>query len=128
MNFKNAEKLLREGKKIRRKNWQASLYLQIDALGNIKGFREEAISFNYDLTIINSHDWVIIGEDDNIISFAEALDALLHGKLVKLKEWPIDCFLEKTSNGKEVFMRRTCEYDFIPTFECFLSTDWEEIE
>lgn len=127
MDFKEASELLKQDKKIRRKAWDKSFYLLMDELDNVKCFREEAVPFTYNLSIITSHDWVIVGEDKEM-SFPDALMALLDGKLIKLKEWPNDCFLEATQNGKEVFMRRICEYDFTPTFECFSSTDWDVLE
>lgn len=128
MNFKEATELLKQDKKIRRKAWDKSIYLLMSVTDDVKSYIEEAVPFAYDLSIITSHDWVIVGEGDDAMPFTDALMGLLQGKLVKLKEWPTDCFLEATPNGKEVFMRRITEFGFTPTFECFSSTDWEEVE
>lgn len=127
MDFKEASDALKEDKKIRRKSWDKSFYLMMDLTDNIKCYREEAVPFVYTVDIINSHDWVIVGEGDDNISFPNIIKPLMEGKKVKLKEWPYDCFLEATQNGKELFMRRICEVNFTPTFECFTNNDWEVI-
>src|ERR1017187_6901496 len=130
MNFKEAYIEAIKNKKIRRKVWEKSIYLCMvyeheDEL--IRCFREECVMFVYDISILTSDDWVIVGEDKTMI-FADALTALLEGKKVRLKIWPVGCFLESTSNKKDLYMRKKCEYDFTPTFECLSSDDWEVME
>ncbi len=131
MDFREAHHQLVSGYKIRRKLWDKSIYIKMNEEHHIKCYREEAFTFSYNLDIINSHDWIIIGygnENLGVVCFHELIPFLLKGEKAKLPEWPDDTFIESTKNGKELFMRRICEYDFTPTFECFTSTDWEIIE
>jgi hypothetical protein len=123
MDFSHAMSELDSGKRIRRKEWEKSVYLQkVD--NKIFCSRQEAVPFQYDISIIGSTDWIVVGENGEC-TFADAVKALALNKKIKLKEWPDDCYLEGVANRKEVFMRRNTVYEFTPTFECFLSTDWE---
>jgi len=65
---------------------------------------------------------------DGLLTFPDMCQKLFEGYKAKLLDWPPDCFIESTPNRKEIFLRRICEYDFTPTFECFSSSDWEIIE
>jgi hypothetical protein len=132
MDFKDAYKQLILERKIRRKVWDKSLYLKFNYDGLARCYREEAIPFSYDIDIITSNDWFILksnGEDRlGNFPFYEVIDYLKQGEKAQLSNWPEDCFIESTKDGKEIFMRRICEYDFVPTFECFTSNDWSVID
>jgi hypothetical protein len=130
MNFKEAYDQLRMDKKIRRKAWDKSIYIQMNSVNQVKCYREEAVPFVYDITIINSNDWIIVSIEDvsiDNISFDELIEYLRKGYRAKLPEWPDDCHIESSKDGNELFMRRICEYEFTPTFSCFTSNDWEII-
>lgn len=128
MDFKEATEQLKQQNKVRRKAWESTIYLLMNEVHEVKCYRLEAVPFNYDVNIIMSNDWVIVGEEEGEqYCFPDVVQNLLFNKKIKLKEWPEQCYLEATPNGKEVFMRRICEYPFTPTFECFTSTDWEVI-
>jgi len=132
MNFKEAYEHLKEGKKIRRRSWPASIYLkrsQALILGEddqYKCFRQECVPYNIDLSIIDSNEWMILGES-KLLSFSEIIEPLMQGKNVRLNNWPDSCFLEM-DKSKDVFLRRIVEFDFKPSFSCFASTDWEILE
>jgi len=137
MDFSEATILLKEGKSIRRKSWPEFVHLKIIGMEDdkmnpvdvIQGYRQEAVPFNYDTSIILSNDWVVIGNDENeLIEFPAAVEMLKYRRKIRLKEWPIHTFLELHPNGKELFMRKMCEYDYTPSFECFAATDWETME
>ncbi len=132
--FKEAFEELRQGKKIRRVSWEPSIYIMLTEnillaeQKEIKAFRQECVSFPYDLSIMLSDGWLIDDKGDEKFLFLDVIQSLKQGKRVKLETWPDDCFLEATRNGQEVFMRRTCEYDFTPTFECLSASDWEILD
>lgn len=138
MNFMEATKLLKEGFAIRRKSWPDYVHLKISIVNDdgenkevIKGYRQEAVPFLYDASIITSDDWMIVdnaAHEQEIIDFPTAIDMLKWRKKVRLKDWPKSTFLELHPNGKELFMRKICEHPYTPTFECFSSTDWETYE
>lgn len=131
MDFKEAYTQLKTGKKIRRKGWQNSFYITMAEFNTIDCYRVEVVPFTYDLSILNSNDWVVFNKDeDNLINvpFNEVIDFLIKGKKAKLPEWPDSCFIELTPNKKELIMYKTCEYDFVPTIECLTNNDWEIID
>lgn len=137
MDFKEAFIAIHKGEKVRRSDWPNHLHLKKQTIIStedaseveiIKSFRQECIPFQYNLSILNSSDWIIVGEEDSgLIKFTDAIDALRKGKYVKLKEWDSDCYLGVSQNQKEIYMMKYCEYEYIPTFQCFLSNDWETI-
>ncbi len=128
MNFKEAYNQLMQSKKIRRKEWDKSLYLKLNNDNLVRCYREEAIPFSYDLDILTSDDWIVTNKLGNF-PFYEVIYFLMQGEKAQLSIWPDDCFIESTRSGiKDLFMRRICEHDFIPTFECLISNDWSVID
>lgn len=127
MEFKEAMVHLRNHRKITRNVW-ACEYLEMDVMGKIKGYREEWAPFNFVIDIITSTDWVIEGEEDTMLSFEDILKPLKEGKSVKLKEWPKHCAIEIEKTLNSVFIRKICDFDFTPSFNCFLANDWMVIE
>jgi hypothetical protein len=126
MDLKEALGQLAEGKKIRRRNWPSLLFLKKDK-DKIVCFRQETILFDYDLSILDSVGWSEVGEEDENLSFSEAVERLFHMKKITLNEWPEDCYLQQSENGREIYMKKDSIYSFVPTFECLSATDWEVI-
>jgi hypothetical protein len=127
MHFLEAHEHLKEGKRIRRKIWDKTLYLRLNEEKEVKAYIEECVPFNFTIDIINSYDWQICGEDVDL-TFPEIIEPLKKGKNVKLKDWSNECKLESTPTGSEVYLRRIAVYDFTPTFACFSASDWEILE
>lgn len=125
MIFKIAVDALNCGSNIRRAAWQEGLFLT--RFGEtILCFLHESNTFNYELNIIDSNDWIIVGDaEENLISFVDALEFLRLGKRVKLVDWPKGTFLELEKDRKSIFMKQNSLFPFIPTAECLLALDWE---
>lgn len=131
MNFSEANEELRFGKKIRRKAWEKSMFIQKNPENQVMGFRQETVGFHYELDIMSSVDWIIMTTTGDIlatdVTFDSMIVSLTKGLRATLPEWPENCFIEASASKKEIYMRKICEYAFIPTFECFTSNDWEAI-
>jgi len=129
MEFKEMYSYLLSNHKIRRRAWEEkSLFLMMTPDNHVKCYRQECVPYIYDMDIINSHDWIVVGDEKNLLPFSDVIIPLMNGKNVRLKEWPKDNFLECTPNGKDIFLRKTCEYQFVPTMECFAANDWDVIK
>ena len=129
MDFIDAVHELHKGRKIRRKSWDKSVYLQVLSNSFVQCYRSEAVPFLYDNDIILSYGWLILGDPEaKEYFFPEAVEILMNRGKVALNSWPPETYLEVTPNSREIFMRRECEFAFTPTFECFMSKDWELIE
>lgn len=129
MEFKEMYSYLLSNHKVRRRSWEEkSMYLMMTPEDSVKCYREECLPFYYDISIINSTGWIVIGEEDNEVSFSDTIALLRKGKKIRLKDWPKDRILECAPNGKEIFVRENCEFNFTPTFECLAADDWEAIE
>lgn len=125
MNFEKAYKELLKGKKIRRKEWDAYMHLRfID--NDVKTYKGEHSNFYDNAKILISSGWLILDGDGKELTFLEALDALKNKSRLTNKEWiekKIDQFIFVDSN--QIVMCRAIEYDFMPTFQCMMSSDWE---
>lgn len=121
MNFEKAHKELLSGKKIRRKEWEPYMHLRLvnDA---VKTFRGENISFYGNANLLLSKDWMVVDGDAKKLSFLEALEELKQKKAITRDE-AMDSFIF-VDNGN-LAMCRAVEYEFMPTFKCLCSTDWE---
>lgn len=136
MDFAEATRALKYGSSIRRKSWPPFFHLKIiehkddkgDTFKVITGYRQEAIPFIYDSGIIISDDWIVVDVDDNLIDFPAAIEKLRQRYKVRLKSWPKNTYLELSENSKNLVMRRMCEHDYVPTFECFSADNWEIME
>lgn len=127
MEFKEAYEHLTNGKKINRRGWRDStMYLKMNDTFEVKCYRQECAYFRHDLTVLD-YSWVILGEE-NLVSFADAIPLLLKGKKIKLETWPSDCYIEVDSDKKSLIKYGLCEFDFVPTFECFAANDWDVID
>ena len=129
MQFKEMYSYLLSNHKIRRRGWEdKTIYLMMTPEEEVKCYRQECVPFYYNITIVNSKGWIIIGEEEKEISFSDTVELLRKGEKIRLKDWPEDHILECAPNGKEIFLRKNAEFAFTPTFECFASDDWEAIE
>jgi hypothetical protein len=130
MNFAEAVHALKETKKIRRKSWKKLSHMEYghdeDGDKRIIFYTLEAIPFNYDWRILLSEDWVIVGEnEDEIIDFPTAFQALLHKKNIRLKAWDKSDYIELSSDQTFLFKRTMLYSLYTPTMEDFKATDWE---
>lgn len=129
MKFEEAYIALVENKKIRRKSWMESLYLMMSEDNIVKCYRQECIPYQYDLSIINSAGWMIVGDTENKrYLFSDICKKLNEGYKATLSEWDDECFIEATKDEKEIFARHISEFQFVPTFECFSASDWEILQ
>jgi hypothetical protein len=121
MNFEKAHKELLSGKKIRRKEWEPYMHLRL-INDVIKTFRGENISFYGNANLLLSKDWLVVDGDGKKLTFLEALEELKQKKAITRYE-ELDSFIF-IDNGN-LAMCRQVEYEFMPTFKCLCSTDWE---
>lgn len=122
MNFKEAIDELNNGKAVRRPSW-GYIFLKKDE-NVIKSYIKEPVNFNYDLTIIESNDWVLVSSPDKTMDFYKAIEHLKNHELLKLKHWPDSSYILSFANNSLLFFSIK-ECDFKPLFECFISIDWE---
>jgi hypothetical protein len=128
MDFETASKALNDGHKIRRSSWERSLHIK-KCEGSIMAYQDIAVPFEYSLDILESNDWIMIGDPSKgTLNFINAIKALLEGHNVRLSTWVNDEFLAITTDRKNVYMVKKEKTKFVPTFECFTKNDWEVIE
>lgn len=124
MEFKEALEKLKEGKKIRRKEWEETLHIKIDPVDDkIKGFRQERVPLIYDMDILTSTEWTVI-DDNEVVDFATAAIRLKQRKKVRFKDWQEDTYLEWV-NDYNFCMMQIMPYAFLPSFYDVTQTDWE---
>ena len=121
MDFSKAYKEMMSGKRIRRKEWEPFMHLKIDGAA-IKAFKGENIKFYSSSEILLSKNWKVVGGDGKGLSFLEALEELKQKKYVKMENMENSFIF--VDNG-EFAMCRQVEYEFMPTFKCLCSSDWE---
>lgn len=121
MNFEKAHKELLAGKKIRRKEWEPYMHLRlIDE--HVKTFKGENVSFYGYPDLLISHEWIVVDGDGKKLNFLEALEELKQKKAISQMD-KTDCFIF-VDNGNLALCRQV-EYEFMPTFKCLCSNDWE---
>jgi hypothetical protein len=125
MNFDKAYKELLKGKKIRRKEWEHFMHLRyVD--GEVKTYKGDYTHFYKTSNIVLSNDWISLDGDGRELTFLEALEELKNKKKLTCKQWiedKLDAFIFIDKN--QFAMCKAIEFDFMPTFECFMATDWE---
>ena len=121
MNFDKAYNELLSGKKIRRKEWEKFMHLRMidDA---VKTFRGENIQYSSTSTILMSKGWKVVDGDGTELTFLEAIEELKLKKSITNDKMN-DAFIF-IDNGQWALCRPV-EYDFMPTFQCLCSNDWE---
>lgn len=125
MNFEKAHKELKEGKKIRRKAWEPFMHLAL-INGKVKTFKGEYTNFYGNSDVILRDGWMILHGDGKELTFIEALEELKNKKYLTHKDWEekkLDRFIFVDSD--QIAMCHAVEFDFMPTYKCFCSLDWE---
>ena len=124
MNYEKAHKELLAGKKIRRKEWEKYMHLQL-VDGQIKTFKGEITLFSADSNILISTGWKIVDGDGEEVTFLEAVEFLRQKKCItknSLGEGYL--FID---NGQWA-MCKPIQFQFMPTFMCLSANDWEIIK
>lgn len=124
MNFERAHKELLAGKKIRRKEWEPFMHLRLMD-GEVKTFKGENINYYGDARLLISTGWRVVDGDDKLFSFIEALEELKQKKAITCDNLN-DGFLFIDQGNLAIC--RPIEYDFMPSFKCLCSLDWEIIK
>lgn len=128
MNFKEAIEELKKGKKIRRKMWKDDIFIFIED-ENIKSFFRENRPFHYDIDIITSDTWVIHDDkEEKQFEFTEAIDLLLQNKSIRLIGWPQTTYIKMENDRKDFYISRMEQFSYVPTFQDFISIDWEILD
>lgn len=126
MVFEKVYDELLKGKRIRRKEWEQLMYLQI-VDGRVKTFKGEYTHFSADADILVSKGWRIVGDEEKKdLTFLEALDALKQKKAVTNSAW--DDYNDNSHiliDQGQIAKCRSVGYSFMPTFKCFCANDWE---
>jgi hypothetical protein len=122
MNFEKAYRELLQGKNIRRKAWEPLMCLSfVD--GSIRAFRGEHSNFYGDLTMLMAGGWKVLDGDNKEITFIEAIEELKNKKWITNVKWGDHIFI--FVDGEKLAICKPVEYDFMPSFKCFCSQDWE---
>jgi hypothetical protein len=126
MNFQEAHEELLKGKKIRRKEWEPFMHLRlIDK--EVKTYKGEYTNFYASADILIDNNWLVIDGDGSYITFIQALEELRSKKSLTNKAWEgKDCFIFLDKD--QIAMCKEVEFDFMPTYKCFMSLDWEVIK
>jgi hypothetical protein len=122
MNFDKAYKELLAGKKIRRKEWDYLMHLRM-INGKPKAFEGEINSYYTNVAIIASNKWKVIDGDGKELTFIEAIEELKNKKCIRQDDWSEDSFLFVDKD--QLAICRPVEFDFMPTWKCLNSLDWE---
>lgn len=124
MNFDKAHKELLAGKKIRRKEWEIFMHLRLMD-GVVKTFKAENVHFYTNSNLLISKGWRVVDGDGKELTFPEAVEEL------KLKK----SITNDSLNDGFIFIDqgnlalcRPVEYDFMPSFKCLCSSDWEVVK
>lgn len=131
MKFENAYKEMLEGKKIRRKSWDKFQHIKYvpatdkqDA--TVRTYKCEFNNFFGQPSMLISDGWLVVDGDGKELTFIEALEQLKNKKELTNKVW--------VKGGKDYYIFvdgnkfASCsavESDFMPTYACLTSSDWE---
>lgn len=121
MNFEKAFKELLAEKKIRRKEWEAFMHLKLHD-GIVKTFKGEYTNFNADADILISKGWLVIDGDGVELTFLEVIEQLKNKKSITHKDW-VEQFI--FVDADQIALCRSVAFEFMPTYKCLCSTDWE---
>lgn len=121
MNFDKAYKELLSGKKIRRKEWEHLMHLRL-INGTVKTFKGETTPYYTNANLLMQGDWQVVDGDGTKLTFIEALEQLKVKQAIT-REAMADAFIF-VDNG-QLATCRPVEYDFMPSYKCLCSTDWE---
>lgn len=124
MNFEKAHKELLAGKKIRRKEWEVFMHLRLMD-GLVKTFKAENVTYYVNSNLLISTGWRVVDGDGKALDFPEALEELKLKKAItndQLRDGFI--FIDQGA----LALCRPVEYDFMPSFKCLCSSDWEVVK
>jgi hypothetical protein len=124
MNFDKAHKELMNGKKIRRKEWEVMIHLRLIE-DEVVAFRGEHKAFYDNPNILISSGWKIVDGDETEMTFVEAIEVLKSKKCIYRNDMS-DAFM--FIDNDHLATCSPVEFDFMPTWKCLLSNDWEIIK
>lgn len=120
----------KKGKKIRRRGWDVYIKYSTE-LGIYKMHTMTASIYTYDLSILSSNDWIVFSENKDAtigpISFIDALKLLREGYKARLSSWTNTTYL-MVEGATSLLLFTEEEINFIPSFYCLISYDWETID
>ena len=90
MNFIEAVRAAKNGKKIKRAGWLPACELGIDDTGYVLVYAhraDEAKVFSAHICHILADDWVVVSEPQKTMTWTEALELLKNGKKVRRLSW-----------------------------------------
>jgi hypothetical protein len=125
MNFEKAHKELLKGKKIRRKEWEPLMHMSL-VNNELKTFKGEYTNFYDKANVLITSDWIVIDGDGSYINFVQVIEELKNKKHITCKKWveeKSDTFIFLDSD--RIALCRSIEFDFMPTWMCLTSSDWE---
>lgn len=123
MNFGEAIKVLRDGERIARIKWNRKMFIEKKD-NKVDSYHEAISTYCWHSDMFLSDDWIIDNDDNLLVPFHKAIDALKAGKKVKLPHWK-DMNLEYNPEMREVILRHYMECGFTPTFDDICANDWE---
>ncbi len=131
MNIKEALEKLNNGEYIRRKGWPDMLHLRLitndeTKVNKVECFEQITIPFIYDFSILESTDWRLFN-DDNIITFLEAMEHFKKGERIQSKDWNNDVFIVCDRDKTTIFMKQMRVKNWMPLLSCLLANDWETL-
>lgn len=121
MIFEKAHAELMKGKKIRRKEWETLMHLRIID-GKVTAFRGEHSSYYIGCQILTTDGWIVVDGDNTKMTFLEAIEQLKLKKSITKDDWR-DKFL--FIDKDQIAICHPVEFDFMPTWKCLNSSDWE---
>lgn len=128
MQFEKAYKELLKGKKIRRKEWETFMHLRFQN-NEVKAYKGDYTHFYNNANILISDDWMVLDGDGKVLSFLESIEELKNKKKLTNKKWleeKLDKFIFIADN--QFTMCTAVEYEFMPTWEDLMSSDWEVMQ
>lgn len=126
MQFEKAYEELLKGKKIRRKEWEHFTHLRLAGKEEVKTYKGEYTEFYQNSNILVSNGWIVLDGDGEQMPFIDALQELKLKKKITNIDWlekGYDKFIFIDHN--KLAMCTAIEFDFMPTYQCLLATDWE---
>lgn len=125
MNFEKAMKELVSGKKIRRKEWDKLKYLHIRQDGQVLAFQGEYTHFYNNASVLISTGWKVVDSNGSSMTFVEAIEELRNKKCITRDDMG-ESFL--FIDNESITLCRPVEFDFMPTWKCINSNDWEVVK
>lgn len=125
MNFSKALECLKSGAKISRKAYKGAVYL-VKHGDMILAFQPIKTYYEYDLSIMISEDWQIIGQDETY-PFVDMIALLQSGHKARLKDWEKDMFIYIEPGSNIITLETVLPFPFMPDMTSFMADDWIEL-